>query len=161
MSALRCALPALLLACRVTGTIGRDDPQGGGSGGGTGGSMEESGAATQGEVGGTAEGEGSGASTLADATTGSGSTAGSSESTAAIPHACIPTPDDSDCAQCRKTSCCEHLEACLAHEPCVCWWDCIQVDGHTAEDCATACGTDHELYEGLQTCTHDSCAACP
>lgn len=159
MSALRCVLSSLLLACHVTGTIGRDDPEGGGSGGGTVGGMEEDGAATQGEVGGTAEGEGSGAG-MDGGSSSSSSPGGSSESTAAIPHACIPTPDDGECAHCRKTSCCEHLEACVAHEPCVCWWECVQVDEHTADECALACGTDHQLYEGLETCTHDNCAAC-
>lgn len=151
-------LVGVLLGCPITGTIGRDDPNGGGSGGGTGGSQPGTEAASGGEVGGSAEGEGTGGSSEGSSTTGSAES--SSESTAAIPHACIPTPDDSDCSVCRKMNCCEPLEACLAHEICVCWWECIQVDGHTSEGCAMLCGTDHMLYDGLQTCTGDHCDAC-
>jgi hypothetical protein len=153
------ALAIAVFGCQLTGTIGRDDPYGGGSGGGTvGGSGDTEAVATDGEVGGSAEGEGSGAGSEGETT--GGTAGGSSESTASIPHACIPTPDDSDCSECRKTNCCEPLESCLAHEPCPCWWECIQVDGHTSEGCAMLCGADGSLYDDLQTCTHDHCDAC-
>jgi hypothetical protein len=151
---------ALVLGCNVTGTVGRDDPNGGGSGGGTAGSASETeAAATSSESIGTAEGGGTGTSGEDEST--GGDAGSSSESTAAIPHACIPTPDDSECSACRKTTCCEPLEACLAHEPCTCWWECIQVDGHDADGCAMACGADALLFEDLQTCSHGHCPACP
>jgi hypothetical protein len=150
----------LALACQITGTIGRDDPSGGGSGGGTVGTAADTeGAPTVGEVGGTAEGGGTGM-TGGDQST-AGTAADSGESTASIPHTCIPTPDDSECSACRKTSCCAPLEACLAHEPCTCWWECIQVEGHTSDGCAMFCGADASLFEELQTCTHGHCPACP
>lgn len=148
---------ALLCACRLTGTIGRDDPNGGGSGGGTMAASESGdGSGTEGEVGGSAEGEGT---AVGSESTGSTSAASSSsDTTGDVPHACVPTPDDTECSTCRKTNCCEPLETCLAHEVCTCWWDCLVM--HTQEQCEMACGADSSLYDALQTCTHGHCDAC-
>lgn len=153
---------ASLLACDVDGSVGRDEPNGGGSGGSSTGSSTAGGASDdaseQGD--GSTAGEGGG-------TGGSGRDTVDSEPTATtqdtmptdVPPACHPVPDDSECARCRKANCCNLLVNCLSHDSCLCWWDCIVTD-HTAEQCTLDCGDGAAAYVELATCVEGSCDIC-
>jgi len=50
-------------------------------------------------------------------------------------------------------------DACLAHDSCLCWWECIIAD-HTPEECGMQCGADGVLYNELHACGVGHCDAC-
>jgi hypothetical protein len=149
----------VLCACKVDGSIGRDDPAFGGEGDGSVGGTDDGTADAAGdETAGTGGGDGSGdgGSTLDIVT--DGTDHGAHDTETDRPQICTPLPDDSECAACRKTTCCDPLEACLAHDTCTCWWDCTLHPGDMS--CDEVCGTDGALFGELHTCTHNHCPAC-
>ena len=153
---------ALLLGCKIDGTIGRDDPKGGGEGGGT--EAAETSATDPGS-GGASEGFGTAGGTGGSGGEGAPTTSGAGESgrdtmVDDVPAACVPTPDDGDCARCRKHLCCLPLLECLAHDGCICWWDCLHTD-HSVGECAELCGEGGGgLYDELLLCQNSHCDTC-
>lgn len=147
---------ALGLACEIDGSLGRVGSTDAATEAGTvdDGPTDSAADATE---GGTAEGGGTAVASASGGGTGGDSTAGPTDR----PAVCHPTPDDGECARCRKDSCCAPYEACLAHDSCLCWWDCLATD-HTTEECGMACETDGALYAELHTCVTSHCdALCP
>lgn len=151
------ALLLLGLGCEIDGSIGRDGPSGTGMSGGSASGAE--GQATEDPGDGTGGG-GSAGSVGGGTGGGSGEEGGSSEVPTDAPAICHPTPDDEACARCRKVSCCPFYEACVAHDACLCWWDCVVTD-HTTAQCVEQCDSDGVLYAELQACVQMSCDSCP
>ena len=157
----RIALTLLSLAsasCILDATIGRDDPESGGGGEGgafTDGAESSSSAGTAGGgEGGAGGGEGEGEG---------GETRGGEESTGAadtesdmLPPLCHPTDADNECAQCRKTHCCDQIIHCHDAPGCFCYWDCFVHAEVTVEECAAHCDYDGAAFLEVVACQHDS-----
>jgi hypothetical protein len=122
-----------------------DDPSATGDGVGTRGGSSGDEAATGGGTGGGS----------LDETGHPGSSSGIHE-----PATCEAAEDDTACEACRKLSCCQPLDACLAHAPCVCLWQCIAAGNHTERECATSCEYDGTAWSDLATCTEGHCPRC-
>ncbi len=155
-----CGLLVLALgmfgACEIDGSIGRNDPDGEGTvgAGGSGAQLDGSETGPTTASGTASAGGGSGG--------GTGSDGADTRDTdvSDMPAACNPTPDDNACAACRKVNCCGFLHECLAHDSCLCWWECAATD-QNAQQCAMLCGTDGVQYMNLVMCAQDNCDACP
>lgn len=142
-------------ACEIDGSIGRD------------GSSPTEGDGTSGTAGSTAASTGASdgidsvAGTWASGGEGGGSgEAGGTQGPTDVPPVCHPTPDDEACARCRKTACCSAYQACLGHDSCLCWWECLATDQPT-DQCVMTCDSDGLLFEELQICVQMHCDACP
>lgn len=161
------ALAATLLlahatACVIEGSIGRDSDV----------STTAAGGSTTTDAGGSSSGDAT-HGTVHDASSSSSTTQGASATdttadttsdggtTDAPPDACQPSPDDDECATCRKGHCCDVLDECLMHVPCVCMLECVDA-GDDAPTCAAHCGTDESILADFHACDVASCGAvCP
>jgi hypothetical protein len=145
------------LGCEIDGSIGRDSSAATGQ---TDGMVTDAGGPpTEGTADGTAD-DGAATSVGGGTGGGTGSEGGSADGPTDQPAVCHPTPDDGECARCRKQSCCALYETCLAHDTCLCWWDCLATD-HTAEECHGICESDGLVYEELHVCVQMHCDTCP
>jgi hypothetical protein len=152
--------PVLLVACsacRIDGSIGRaesgglDDAAEAAITGGT----DVPVSSGEGETGAMSAGGSGSAGGSTD--TAVGGTEGASGDTG-TPHACIVVADDTPCEVCRKTSCCDPLDACLSDTACTCTWECVGEGLHTQDECAMGCGDDGVQLDQLHDCAADLCA---
>lgn len=148
-------------ACLIDGSIGRADT---GSGSDTASADAEVSAASHSASGSTDTTMGldtAGADGTADPDTGATTVqhhADEGTATVGHPSACEIVPEDSECAMCRKTSCCEPLSACHDDAACWCEWGCRLEAQHTASMCLEICGSDGTLLSVLVTCSERGCS---
>ena len=155
----------LLLACTIEGSVGDDGQRGGGGGSGTDAS-ETASAETEAQTSDTSGVQSAGGSGVG---TGGATETGSSGDPAPrdtepsdtmppsdVPPECHPLPDEQACARCRKVNCCGALTECLAHDTCLCWWECRHIGG-SVEECGAQCESGGQLFAELATCVELSC----
>lgn len=144
------------LGCEIDGSIGRDSSAATGQ---TDGMATDASGQTEGSADGSAD-DGTATSVGGGSGGGTGSDGGPTDGATDQPAVCHPTPDDTQCARCRKQSCCPAYQMCLAHDSCLCWWDCLATD-QTPQECNGTCDGDGLLYEELHVCVQMHCDSCP
>ncbi len=160
------ALLAALAGCTIEGSVGDDGRREGGTGSGTdaaessGSDVATSDTSGLDSAGGTGGGTG-GAGSTGMSGTGDGTAPRDTEPSDTMPPSdvpleCHPLPDEPACARCRKVNCCGALTECLAHDTCLCWWDCRHLGG-SVEECGAQCQSDGLLFMELAACVESSC----